>query len=160
MQRRTLFAGAFSGILAGMLMPLLAACGDDRSGGTVRIQMPLPDDLDPSALQNDLDAQLAVNMYSGLVTLNAEGEPIPDIAQRWSISPDGRTYQFPLRSDVRFHNGEKLTAETPQGDVAAFARPTNRIAGGAPVSRQDNRRIPLPQRTDERNQRHPRHRYT
>ena len=142
MQRRTLFAGAFSGVLTGMLMPLLAACGDDRSGGTVRIQMPLPDDLDPTALQNDLDAQLAVNVYSGLVTLNAEGEPIPDLAQRWSISPDGRTYQFPLRSDVRFHDGEKLTAEIlketwqrlldPQIESPAALRLLGKITGVSP----------------------------
>lgn len=73
--------------------------------------MPLPDDLDPGALESDLDDQLAVHVYSGLVTLNAAGDPIPDIAQRWSLSPDGRTYQFPLRPNVRFHNGEKFTAD-------------------------------------------------
>ena len=107
MQRRTLFAT----VLAGLLAPLLAACGDDRSGGTLRIQMPLPDDLDPATLQTDLDAQLAAHVYSGLVALNAEGAPIPDLAQRWSLSPDGRAYQFPLRPGLRFHNGEALTAD-------------------------------------------------
>ena len=160
MQRRTLFAGAFSGILAGMLMPLLAACGDDRSGGTVRIQMPLPDDLDPSALQNDLDAQLAVNVYSGLVTLNAEGEPIPDIAQRWSISPDGRTYQFPLRADARFHNGEKLTAEIlketwqrvldPQIESPAALRLLGKISGVSPYRNGLTRDISGIRATDAR----------
>lgn len=107
MQRRDLLTG----VLAGMLMPLLVACGDKRLGGTLRMQMPLPDKLDPGTLQSDLDAQLAVHVYSGLVTLNADGEPIPDLAQRWSISPDGRTYTFPLRPGLRFHDGEGLGAE-------------------------------------------------
>ena len=81
-------------------------------------------------------------MYSGLVTLNAEGEPIPDIAQRWSISPDGRTYQFPLRPDVRFHDGEKLTAEIlketwqrlldPQIESPAALRFLGKISGVSP----------------------------
>lgn len=92
-------------------MPLLLACGNDRSGGTVRIQMPLPDVLDLGALESDLDDQLAVHIYSGLVTLNAAGDPIPDLAQRWSLSPDGRTYHFPLRPNLRFHDGERLTAD-------------------------------------------------
>ena len=106
-QRRTVLAS----ILAGLLTPLLTACGDERSGGTLRIQMPLPNDLGPATLQSDLDAQLAAHVYSGLVALNAEGEPIPDLSQSWSISADGRTYQFPLRPSLRFHNGEQLVAE-------------------------------------------------
>lgn len=125
-----------------MLLPLLGACGDKRSGGTVRMQLPLPDYLDPARLQSDLDAQLAVHVYSGLVTLNADGEPIPDLAQRWSTSPDGRTYEFPLRPGLRFHNGEQLTAEhikdtwehllSPQF-ASPHAQPfLGRIAGTAP----------------------------
>ncbi len=106
MQRRILLTSA----LAAALAPLLAACGDDKSGGTLRIEAPLPDALDPAALQSDLDAQLAAHVYSGLVTLNDKGEPIPDLAQRWSLSPDGRDYRFPLRPGLRFHNGEELTA--------------------------------------------------
>ena len=125
-----------------MLAPLLIACGDKRSGGTLRVQMPLPDDLNPATLQSDLDAQLAVHVYSGLVTLNAEGEPIPDLAQRWSLSADGRTYAFPLRPGLRFHDGEQLTAEhikdtweyllDPQFDSPHAQLFLGKIAGVAP----------------------------
>lgn len=138
MQRRDVLTSA----LAGMLLPLLVACGGEKSGGTVRIQMPLPDDLDPAALQSDLDAQLAVHVYSGLVTLNDKGEPIPDLAQRWSLSPDGRTYLFPLRPGLRFHNGEQLTAEhikdtwehllDPQFDSPSAQEFLGNIVGVAP----------------------------
>ena len=106
MQRRTLLTGA----LAAALAPLPAACGGSKTGGTLRIELPLPDALAPAALQSDLDAQLAAHVYSGLVTLNADGEPIPDLAQRWSLSADGRVYRFPLRSGLRFHTGAELTA--------------------------------------------------
>ena len=138
MQRRDVLAG----VLAGMLAPLLIACGEERSGGTLRMQMPLPDDLDPATLQSDLYAQLAVHVYSGLVTLNADGEPIPDLAQRWSLSADGRTYQFPLRPGLRFHNGEQLAAEhikdtwehllDPQFDSPHAQLFLGKIAGVAP----------------------------
>src|SRR5438309_11747623 len=35
----------------------------------------------------------------------------PSLAESWSVSPDGLTYEFVLRSGVRFHNGDALTAD-------------------------------------------------
>ena len=35
----------------------------------------------------------------------------PSLAESWSTSPDGLTYEFVLRKGVRFHNGEPVTAE-------------------------------------------------
>jgi peptide/nickel transport system substrate-binding protein len=36
---------------------------------------------------------------------------IPDLAERWEISRDGRLYAFYLRRDVKFHHGKPLLAE-------------------------------------------------
>src|SRR5881409_1972330 len=35
----------------------------------------------------------------------------PCLAESWSASPDGLTYEFVLRKGVRFHNGDPVTAE-------------------------------------------------
>ena len=35
----------------------------------------------------------------------------PSLAESWSVSPDGLTYEFVLRKGTRFHNGEPVTAE-------------------------------------------------
>src|SRR5438876_6295699 len=35
----------------------------------------------------------------------------PSLAESWSTSPDGLTYEFVLRKGARFHNGEPVTAE-------------------------------------------------
>jgi peptide/nickel transport system substrate-binding protein len=35
----------------------------------------------------------------------------PSLAESWSASPDGLTYEFVLRKGVRFHNGDPVTAE-------------------------------------------------
>src|SRR4030095_1449599 len=35
----------------------------------------------------------------------------PSLAESWQMSPDGRVYDFTLRKNVKFHNGEPLTAE-------------------------------------------------
>ncbi len=35
----------------------------------------------------------------------------PSVAESWTESPDGRLYEFKLRRDLKFHNGDPLTAE-------------------------------------------------
>src|SRR5438093_11715000 len=35
----------------------------------------------------------------------------PSLAESWTVSTDGLTYDFTLRSGVKFHNGETVTAE-------------------------------------------------
>jgi peptide/nickel transport system substrate-binding protein len=35
----------------------------------------------------------------------------PSLAERWSASQDGLTYEFILRKGVKFHNGDELTSE-------------------------------------------------
>jgi peptide/nickel transport system substrate-binding protein len=40
------------------------------------------------------------------------GQPMaPSLAESWSMSKDGRAYEFVLRTGVKFHNGEPVTAE-------------------------------------------------
>jgi peptide/nickel transport system substrate-binding protein len=58
----------------------------------------------------------------------------PSLAESWKMSPDGRTYDFTLRKNVKFHNGDPLTAEDVKftfdrykGTAAATLR--ERIAG-------------------------------
>jgi peptide/nickel transport system substrate-binding protein len=36
---------------------------------------------------------------------------VPSLAESWTLSPDGLVYEFLLRSGVRFHNGDLLTAD-------------------------------------------------
>jgi oligopeptide transport system substrate-binding protein len=45
------------------------------------------------------------------VTLDKDLNPVKDIADSWKISPDGKTYTFSLRQDVKFQNGKAVTAQ-------------------------------------------------
>jgi peptide/nickel transport system substrate-binding protein len=60
---------------------------------------------------NDVDRDLTALIFNGLVRLDARGKPAPDLASRWEIAPDGRTYTVTLRSDVRWQDGVAFTAE-------------------------------------------------
>jgi peptide/nickel transport system substrate-binding protein len=48
---------------------------------------------------------------------------IPDLAQRWEISPDGKKYTFYLRKGVKFHDGADFTAEDVKATYERIARP-------------------------------------
>jgi peptide/nickel transport system substrate-binding protein len=49
------------------------------------------------------------------------GNPMaPSLAESWTTSPDGLTWEFVLRKGVRFHNGESLTAEDVKFSVERY----------------------------------------
>lgn len=59
---------------------------------------------------NDVDRDLCTLIYSGLFRINDKLEPIPDLAERYRWSSDGRTLEITLRKDARFHDGVSVTA--------------------------------------------------
>jgi len=62
---------------------------------------------------NDTDRDLSALIFSGLTRLGNEGEVLPDLAESWQVSPDGRSVTFALRQGVVWHTGAPFTA----GDV-------------------------------------------
>ena len=53
---------------------------------------------------------VADSVYNGLVQLDAQLNPTPDLAERWTVSPDGRAYTFTLAHNVRWHDGQPFTS--------------------------------------------------
>ena len=50
-------------------------------------------------------------LHDALVKPMPGGVMTPSLAESWTASTDGRTYDFLLRPNLRFHNGDPLTAE-------------------------------------------------
>jgi peptide/nickel transport system substrate-binding protein len=63
------------------------------------------------------DAQILV--YNGLVEIDSNFRLVPALAESWTMSEDGRSWQFNLRRGVRFHDGE---AWNTQAALANFRR--------------------------------------
>jgi peptide/nickel transport system substrate-binding protein len=52
-----------------------------------------------------------LNIYNGLTRIDKDGAVQPDLATTWDISPDGLTYTFHLKTDVKFNDGTPFTAD-------------------------------------------------
>ena len=50
-------------------------------------------------------------LHDAVVKPMPDNPLMPSLAESWSASPDGLTYDFVVREGVRFHNGEPVTAE-------------------------------------------------
>ena len=53
---------------------------------------------------------ILMDLYEGLVTFAADGTIVPGMAERWEVAADGLTWTFYLRAELRWSNGEALTA--------------------------------------------------
>lgn len=65
--------------------------------------------LDQHANSDGVSLEVIATLLDGLVTLDAEGNLVPTMAERWDVSDDGLTYTFYLR-DAQWSNGTPVTA--------------------------------------------------
>jgi len=97
--------------LVALLVSPSIACWPWWSGqDTLRLWDVGPLTLDP-AISADMSSHTYVmQIFSGLVRLDHELNIVPDIAESWDRSPDGKVYTFQLRQGVKFHNGREVKA--------------------------------------------------
>ena len=68
--------------------------------------------LDPQRMSYQHELRRARVIYEPLVNLRASDCVIvPGVAERWEVSPDGRTYTFHLRDNAKWSNGDPVTSE-------------------------------------------------
>ena len=70
-----------------------------------------PATLDPNVMDAATDMNVAVALFEGLTAYDEKtGRPVPGVAERWDISPDGLVYTFHLRPAAKWSNGDRVTA--------------------------------------------------
>ncbi|MGH2727168.1 MAG: peptide ABC transporter substrate-binding protein, partial [Actinomycetota bacterium] len=98
------------------------APGPRPQGGSIRIEGEEPGSLDPAHADDPAETRIVRNLFRGLVGFDeTRGSIQPATASRFTVSTDSRTFEFTLRRNDRFSNGEPVTAES---FARAFARAT------------------------------------
>ncbi|WP_322864780.1 ABC transporter substrate-binding protein (plasmid) [Aquicoccus sp. G2-2] len=111
-QRSAQALGLSLAIMAGSACGALAADDTPVQGGTV---VPAIDGSTITNLNTQLTSITAALVVAdvwadGLMTYDGEGNRIPRLAESWSVSDDGLTYTFKIRSGVEWSDGEPFTA--------------------------------------------------
>jgi oligopeptide transport system substrate-binding protein len=110
--KRVLFILLAFTVLFGLLAGGCPAPGTPSAGagGTLNLYGIDPITLDPATSWEATSHEYIVQIFSGLVSLDDNLQPAPDIARDWQLSDDGCTYTFYLRKDVKFQDGRGVRA--------------------------------------------------
>jgi oligopeptide transport system substrate-binding protein len=93
--------------------------------------------LDPINIGDTTSHDVAHNIYNGLVAYRAEitgpgqklTDIVPDLAESWTVTPDGKTYTFKLKKGVKFHNGREFEASDIKYSIERLANPKSASKG-------------------------------
>jgi peptide/nickel transport system substrate-binding protein len=97
-------------------MPASVLEGTPQRGGELHVGIDIEPESLNAILSSDWIAKKIVHtrVYESLVRVDANDDPnyaiVPQLAERWEISPDGRTYTFYLRHDVKWHDGQPFSS--------------------------------------------------
>jgi oligopeptide transport system substrate-binding protein len=69
-----------------------------------------PEILDPARSTGIPEYQVQLTCFEGLARRGANDIPVPGVAAKWTVTPDGKTYTFFLRNNAKWSNGEPVTA--------------------------------------------------
>ncbi|WP_417355600.1 ABC transporter substrate-binding protein [Flavobacterium sp.] len=115
------------------LFLLFTSCSGDKSQNRDHLvfrynENAAVNSLDPAFSRIRPSIWVCNQMFTGLVQLDDSLNIKPDIAKKWEISPDGKTYTFTLRNDVYFHKSDLFGSDSTRTVTAAdFTYSLNRL---------------------------------
>ncbi len=118
-----------------------------RQGGTYSEGLVgTPRFINPLLAISRADHDLSSIVYAGLLTRDAKGKLIPELAESYTISEDARVYTFILKNNLTFHDKTHLTAEdvvftVKQAANASVRSPLFANWDGVQVEKVDDRTI-------------------
>jgi oligopeptide transport system substrate-binding protein len=103
------------GAWLGLASALLLACSGSQNPGSSdavlrRGSGPEVDTLDPQLARTDSAVDIVRDLFEGLTAIGADGQAVAAAASTIDVSDDGLHYRFHLRPNLRWSNGEALTA--------------------------------------------------
>lgn len=106
--------GLFGRLAAALLCLLICSCRPLPPADLTVLNGADPGSLDPMLVSGIEELRAVLPLFEGLTRPDpANGDALPAIAERWTISPDRRVYSFQIRSNALWSTGEPIRA----GDV-------------------------------------------
>jgi peptide/nickel transport system substrate-binding protein len=104
--------------------------------------------IDPAKISDYTDYMAAVNLYDGLVSVDSDGNIVPELAESWTVSDDAREVTYKIRDDAKFADGSPVEASDVVYTVERLLRinqgPSNLFAGvleAGAVTAVDNKTV-------------------
>jgi peptide/nickel transport system substrate-binding protein len=104
MRQPWLLASVLVSLLAGPALAASKTDGFPDGGKLVFGEYGRPATLDPITSNDMVGLRLTELLFNGLVSFSPKNEVVPDLAERWEVSPDNRTYTFHLKPGLKWHN--------------------------------------------------------
>ena len=110
---------ARSALLLACLLPIVTSCAQRETPVQIGDREQIlhlgngsePSDLDPHRVTGVTEHNIISALLEGLVSEDPHDlSPRPGVAERWTVSADGRVYTFRLRPDARWSNGDPVRA--------------------------------------------------
>ncbi len=128
--------------LNGYLLTPVPAQGGSFIEGIVGV----PHAVNPVLASFDVDRDVTSLVYAGLMKADSLGNLVPELAESYTISPDGKVYTFRLKAGLTFHDGSPLTTRDVESTIKkvldpALKSPRRAHWEGVEVERVDDREI-------------------
>src|SRR5262249_48302805 len=92
-------------------------------GGRLSVALPNPVVArEPGESQTIEETEVLSNVFETLVSVDAQGNLVPNLCDGWALLDDGRTVSLGLRRDVHFSDGAPLTAEVVKTSLTRAIR--------------------------------------
>jgi oligopeptide transport system substrate-binding protein len=101
-------AASITALARSLVVSTPGAVKVNRNESLVMLEGEIPT-LDPAVAEESPAGYLGA-IYSGLVRIDKDLKVVPDLAEKWTVSADRKTYTFTLRQNAKFHDGRAVTA--------------------------------------------------
>ena len=125
MSRPTLVLRAALTASAALLLISGAAADTLRRGAVAE-----PNSLDPQIVSG-ASSTIMRDLFTGLTSYDSAGRLIPGAAESWEVSPDGLTYRFLLRENLKWSDGSPIAAKDFVYTLRRLLTPGNRTRFGS-----------------------------